>query len=821
MKPIVKQFKYGKHTITLETGAMGRQADAAVMASMDDTSVFVTVVGVKEAVEEDRDFFPLTVDYQEKSYAAGRIPGGYFKREGRPSEGETLIARLIDRPIRPLFPDGFTNDVQIIATVVSANPEIPTDIISIIGTSAALAISGIPFNGPIGAARVGYIDGKYVLNPLRSEMPESRLDLVVAGTEPAVLMVESEADILPEETMLGAVMYGHEQMQTVIRNINEFAAEVNKTPWDWTAPEVDTALQSRIAELAGEELGNAYRITDKLQRQNAVAVIKNNVIAALKAEAEAAGTEVNEFRASEYFHALEKKIVRTRVLNGEPRIDGRNTKMVRPLTIGTGLLPRVHGSALFTRGETQAMVTCTLASERDAQIIDELCGERVDRFMLHYNFPPYSVGEIGRIGSPKRREIGHGRLAKRGVSAVLPSKEEFPYTIRVVSEITESNGSSSMASVCGSSLALFDAGVPCKAAVAGIAMGLVKEGDKFQVLTDILGDEDHLGDMDFKVAGTTEGVTALQMDIKINGITKEIMQVALKQAHEARMHILSVMNKAIPEPRKEVSEFAPRVTTININPNKIKDVIGKGGAVIRAITEETGTTIDIGEDGVVKISSTDGSKARLAVERIEAIVAEVEIGKVYHGKVSKITDFGAFVTILPGKDGLVHISHISYDHVENVSDYLSEGQMVDVKVLEIDRQNRIKLSIKALMEPPAPAAEEKKEAAENKQEAPVEATEAVEAVAAEAAGQSVEQAPAQETAVESAQAEAPVEEKQVTVMDIAQAVEDVAQPDPEPEHEGAIAAGAAAMKDVVSVEATEPASEEKAVQSSEEEKAKE
>ena len=821
MKPIVKQFKYGKHTITLETGAMGRQADAAVMASMDDTSVFVTVVGVKEAVEEDRDFFPLTVDYQEKSYAAGRIPGGYFKREGRPSEGETLIARLIDRPIRPLFPDGFTNDVQIIATVVSANPEIPTDIISIIGTSAALAISGIPFNGPIGAARVGYIDGKYVLNPLRSEMPESRLDLVVAGTEPAVLMVESEADILPEETMLGAVMYGHEQMQTVIRNINEFAAEVNKTPWDWTAPEVDTALQSRIAELAGEELGNAYRITDKLQRQNAVAVIKNNVIAALKAEAEAAGTEVNEFRASEYFHALEKKIVRTRVLNGEPRIDGRNTKMVRPLTIGTGLLPRVHGSALFTRGETQAMVTCTLASERDAQIIDELCGERVDRFMLHYNFPPYSVGEIGRIGSPKRREIGHGRLAKRGVSAVLPSKEEFPYTIRVVSEITESNGSSSMASVCGSSLALFDAGVPCKAAVAGIAMGLVKEGDKFQVLTDILGDEDHLGDMDFKVAGTTEGVTALQMDIKINGITKEIMQVALKQAHEARMHILSVMNKAIPEPRKEVSEFAPRVTTININPNKIKDVIGKGGAVIRAITEETGTTIDIGEDGVVKISSTDGSKARLAVERIEAIVAEVEIGKVYHGKVSKITDFGAFVTILPGKDGLVHISHISYDHVENVSDYLSEGQMVDVKVLEIDRQNRIKLSIKALMEPPAPAAEEKKEAAENKQEAPVEATEAVEAVAAEATEQSVEQAPAQETAVESAQAEAPAEEKQVTVMDIAQAVEDVAQPDPEPEHEGAIAAGAAVMKDVVSVEATEPASEEKAVQSSEEEKAKE
>ena len=797
MKPIVKQFKYGKHTVTLETGAMGRQADAAVMASMDDTSVFVTVVGVKDAVGEDRDFFPLTVDYQERAYAAGRIPGGYFKREGRPSEGETLIARLIDRPIRPLFPEGFTNDVQVIVTVVSANPEIPTDIISIIGTSAALAVSGIPFNGPIGAARVGYINGSYVLNPLRSEMPESKLDLVVAGTEPAVLMVESEADILPEETMLGAVMYGHEQMQTVISSIKEFAAEVNKTPWDWKAPEVDVALKDKIAELASARLGDAYRITDKLERQNTVAAIKNDVLAALKADAEANGTELNELRACEYFHSLEKNIVRTSVLNGEPRIDGRNTKMVRPLTIGTGLLPRVHGSALFTRGETQAMVTCTLASERDAQIIDELCGERVDRFMLHYNFPPYSVGEIGRIGSPKRREIGHGRLAKRGVSAVLPSKEEFPYTIRVVSEITESNGSSSMASVCGSSLALFDAGVPCKAAVAGIAMGLVKEGDKFQVLTDILGDEDHLGDMDFKVAGTTEGVTALQMDIKINGITKEIMQIALKQAHEARMHILSVMNKAISAPRADVSEFAPRVTTMKINPNKIKDVIGKGGAVIRAITEETGTTIDISDEGIVKISSTDGTKARQAVEKIEAIVAEVEIGKVYHGKVSKITDFGAFVNILPGKDGLVHISHISYDRVENVSDYLKEGDMVDVKVLEIDRQNRIKLSIKALLEPPV--AEEKKE------EAPAaEAPVAPAADAAEAAPV-VEEAAAAAPAVEEA---APAEEsKPVTVVDIAAQVDSVAQADPEPEFDGAIAAGADSMKNVVSVEATEPAAE--------------
>lgn len=762
MKPTVKQFKYGRHTVTLETGAMGRQADGAVMASMDDTSVFVTVVGVKEAPGEDRDFFPLTVDYQERAYAAGRIPGGFFKREGRPSEAEILTARLIDRPIRPLFPEGFTNEVQIVATVVSANPEIPTDVISIIGTSAALAVSGIPFNGPIGAARVGYIDGAYVLNPLRSELPGSRLDLVVAGTGPAVLMVESEADILPEETMLGAVMYGHEQMQTVIAAIREFAAEVNKTPWDWKAPEEDGALRSRIAELASERLGEAYRVTDKLARQNAVAAIKDETLETLKAEAEGNGAELNARRASEYFHALEKSIVRTRVLNGEPRIDGRNTKMVRPLTVGTGLLPRVHGSALFTRGETQAMVTCTLASERDAQIVDELCGERIDRFMLHYNFPPYSVGEVGRIGSPKRREIGHGRLAKRGVSAVLPSLEEFPYTIRVVSEITESNGSSSMATVCGSSLALFDAGVPCKAAVAGIAMGLVKEGDRFQVLTDILGDEDHLGDMDFKVAGTAEGVTALQMDIKINGITREIMQTALRQAHEARLHVLSVMNRAISAPRADISEFAPRLTTIKIDPAKIKDVIGKGGAVIRSITDETGTVIDIGDDGTVKISSSDAGKARKAVEMIENITAEVEIGKVYHGKVSKITDFGAFVNILPGRDGLVHISHISWNRVENVSDYLKEGDSVDVKVLEIDRQNRIKLSIKALLEPPAAEAGAEKAAPAG--EAAEEAAPAAEAPAG------AEAAPAEPR-------------KDVTVVDIAGAVAETAEPDPDPEGE--------------------------------------
>ena len=723
VNPIVKQFKYGRHTITLETGAMGRQADAAVMASMDDTSVFVTVVGKKDKdpLTEDQDFFPLTVDYQERSYAAGRIPGGYFKREGRPSEGETLIARLIDRPIRPLFPDGFTNEVQVIVTVVSANPEIPTDIISLIGTGAALQISGIPFRGPVGAARVGYINGEYVLNPLKSEMPESKLDLVVAGTKPAVLMVESEAAILPEDTMLGAVMYGHEQMQVAIDAIVEFAAEVNKQPWDWQPPEVDEGLKNRIGELAGAALGDAYRITDKLERQNKIAEIRDSVIATLEGEAQGRGEELNKSRAGQYFHSLEKSIVRERVLNGEPRIDGRNTKMVRPLTVGTGLLPRVHGSALFTRGETQAMVTCTLASERDAQIIDELCGERTDRFLLHYNFPPYCVGEIGRIGSPKRREIGHGRLAKRGLTAILPDPETFPYTIRVVSEITESNGSSSMASTCGGSLALFDAGVPCKAAVAGIAMGLVKEGDRFQVLTDILGDEDHLGDMDFKVAGTSEGVTALQMDIKIEGITREIMQIALKQAHEARMHVLSVMNQALPAPRAEISQYAPRITTITISPDKIKDVIGKGGSVIRALTEETGTDINISDDGVVKIAAADGIRAKEAVRRIREITAEVEIGAVYHGTVTKVAEFGAFVNILPNKDGLVHISQIAWERIEDINKYIQVGQQVDVKVLALDRQGRIKLSIKELIpQPEAPEAPEASLEAEAVQPVPSE-----------------------------------------------------------------------------------------------------
>ena len=797
MNPIVKQFKYGRHTITLETGAMGRQADAAVMASMDDTSVFVTVVGKKDKdpLKEDQDFFPLTVDYQERSYAAGRIPGGYFKREGRPSEGETLIARLIDRPIRPLFPDGFTNEVQVIVTVVSANPEIPTDIISLIGTGAALQISGIPFRGPVGAARVGYINGEYVLNPLKSEMPESKLDLVVAGTKPAVLMVESEAAILPEDTMLGAVMYGHEQMQVAIDAIVEFAAEVNKQPWDWQPPEVDEGLKNRIGELAGAALGDAYRITDKLERQNKIAEIRDSVIATLEGEAQGRGEELNKSRAGQYFHSLEKSIVRERVLNGEPRIDGRNTKMVRPLTVGTGLLPRVHGSALFTRGETQAMVTCTLASERDAQIIDELCGERTDRFLLHYNFPPYCVGEIGRIGSPKRREIGHGRLAKRGLAAILPDPETFPYTIRVVSEITESNGSSSMASTCGGSLALFDAGVPCKAAVAGIAMGLVKEGDRFQVLTDILGDEDHLGDMDFKVAGTSEGVTALQMDIKIEGITREIMQIALKQAHEARMHVLSVMNQALPAPRAEISQYAPRITTITISPDKIKDVIGKGGSVIRALTEETGTDINISDDGVVKIAAADGIRAKEAVRRIREITAEVEIGAVYHGTVTKVAEFGAFVNILPNKDGLVHISQIAWERIEDINKYIQVGQQVDVKVLALDRQGRIKLSIKELIpQPEAPEASLEAEAVQpvpsedeinsmiNDDDAPESENQAQEAPAENVSEEAPAAEPVQDAAPENqeeAPAPAPADDGEPVFQPAPQATENQDQNQPE------------------------------------------
>nr|WP_105903265.1 polyribonucleotide nucleotidyltransferase [Vibrio gangliei] len=705
VNPIVKKFQYGNHTVTLETGVIARQATAAVMASMDDTSVFVSVVAKKEAVE-GQDFFPLTVNYQERTYAAGKIPGGFFKREGRPSESETLIARLIDRPIRPLFPDAFKNEVQVIATVVSANPNISPDIITMIGTSAALAISGVPFNGPIGAARVGHIDGQLVLNPSEKELEASRLDLVVAGTESAVLMVESEADNLTEEEMLAAVVYGHDQQQTVISAINEFAAEVATPAWDWVAPAENTELKDKIAALAEAKLVEAYQITEKMARYDRIHAIAAEVNEALLAENE----ELNLKEVHTIFHDLEKTVVRSRIIAGNPRIDGREKDMVRALDVRTGVLPRTHGSALFTRGETQALVTATLGTQRDAQIIDSLLGEKKDHFLLHYNFPPYCVGETGFVGSPKRREIGHGKLAKRGIQAVMPSVEEFPYTVRVVSEITESNGSSSMASVCGTSLALMDAGVPIKSSVAGIAMGLVKEGDDFVVLSDILGDEDHLGDMDFKVAGTNEGITALQMDIKIEGITKEIMQIALNQAQGARKHILSVMDEAISGAREEISEFAPRIHTMKISAEKIKDVIGKGGAVIRALTEETGTTIEIEDDGTIKIAATEGEAAKEAIRRIEEITAEVEVGRIYTGKVARLADFGAFVTILPGKDGLVHISQIADKRIEKVSDYLSEGQEVQVKVLEIDRQGRVRLSMKEAVEtteeaPAEPSAE--------------------------------------------------------------------------------------------------------------------
>ncbi|MGR5185601.1 polyribonucleotide nucleotidyltransferase [Photobacterium damselae] len=694
MNPIVKTFQYGNHTVTLETGVMARQATAAVMASMDDTSVFVSVVGKKEAVE-GQDFFPLTVNYQERTYAAGKIPGGFFKREGRPSEGETLTARLIDRPIRPLFPDAFKNEVQVIATVVSVNPNVSPDIITMIGTSAALAISGIPFNGPIGAARVGFINDQFVLNPSNVELEESRLDLVVAGTKDAVLMVESEADRLSEEQMLQAVVFGHDQQQTVINAINEFAAEVATPAWDWVAPEENTVLKNKIAELAEAKLVEAYQITEKMARYDRIHEIADEVNEVLLAE----DLEVNTKEVHTIFHDLEKTVVRRSIIVGNPRIDGREVDMVRALDVRTGVLPRTHGSSLFTRGETQALVTATLGTQRDAQIIDELTGEKKDYFLLHYNFPPYCVGETGFVGSPKRREIGHGRLAKRGIAAVMPSIDEFPYTVRVVSEITESNGSSSMASVCGTSLALMDAGVPIKSSVAGIAMGLVKEGDDFVVLSDILGDEDHLGDMDFKVAGTDDGITALQMDIKIEGITKEIMQIALNQAKGARMHILSVMDNAINAPRDDISEFAPRIHTMKINPEKIKDVIGKGGAVIRALTEETGTTIEIEDDGTVKIAATDGLQAKEAIRRIEEITADVEVGRIYTGKVTRIVDFGAFVSVIGTKEGLVHISQISQERVEKVSDYLKEGQEVPVKVLEIDRQGRIRLSMKEAVQP--------------------------------------------------------------------------------------------------------------------------
>ncbi|SQI43391.1 Polyribonucleotide nucleotidyltransferase [Leminorella richardii] len=702
LNPIVRQFKYGQRTVTLETGMMARQATAAVMVDMDGTSVFVTVVAAKKA-KEGQGFFPLTVNYQERTYAAGRIPGGFFRREGRPSEGETLIARLIDRPIRPLFADGFLNEVQVIATVVSVNPQVNPDIVAMIGASAVLTLSGVPFSGPIGAARVGYINDSYVLNPSIDELKESRLDLVVAGTEGAVLMVESEAELLTEEQMLGAVMFGHEQQQIVIENIKSLAAEAGKAKWEWKAPETNQTLFGQVDALSNARLSDAYRITDKQARYAQIDTIKADVTQALVAQ----DSTLSEGEIADMLGSIEKGIVRSRVLRGEPRIDGREKDMIRGLDVRTGVLPRTHGSALFTRGETQALVVATLGTARDAQIIDELTGERTDSFLFHYNFPPYSVGETGMVGSPKRREIGHGRLAKRGVLAVMPSQDEFPYTVRVVSEITESNGSSSMASVCGASLALMDAGVPVKAAVAGIAMGLVKEGDNFVVLSDILGDEDHLGDMDFKVAGSREGISALQMDIKIEGITREIMKVALNQAKGARLHILGVMEQAISGPRGDISEFAPRIHTIKINPEKIKDVIGKGGAVIRALTEETGTTIEIEDDGTVKIAAVDGDKAKHAIRRIEEITADVEVNRVYAGKVTRIVDFGAFVSIVGGKEGLVHISQIADKRVEKVSDYLQLGQEVQVKVMEVDRQGRIRLSIKeAMTASDAPAATE-------------------------------------------------------------------------------------------------------------------
>ncbi|BCV44119.1 polyribonucleotide nucleotidyltransferase [Shewanella algae] len=700
MNPIVKSFEYGQHTVTLETGVIARQADAAVLASMGDTTVLVTVVGKKEA-DPSRDFFPLTVNYQEKTYAAGKIPGGFFKREGRPSEDETLIARLIDRPIRPLFPEGFTNEVQVIITVVSVDPQIEPDIVAMIGTSAALAISGIPFNGPLGAARVGYINGEYVLNPGAELRENSQLDLVVAGTQSAVLMVESEAKALPEEVMLGAVVYGHEQQQVVVNAINELKAEAGKPAWDWTAPVANEELVAKVKALAEEGLTAAYQIIAKHERRDAVVEVKKAAIEKLLEE----NPELDQRELDGLLGSLEKKVVRSRIIKGMPRIDGREPDMVRALSVMAGVLPRTHGSALFTRGETQALVTCTLGTERDAQKIDSIMGERTNRFMLHYNFPPYSVGETGMVGSPKRREIGHGKLAWRGINAVMPSAEEFPYSVRVVSEITESNGSSSMASVCGTSLALMDAGVPIKTSVAGIAMGLVKEGDDFVVLSDILGDEDHLGDMDFKVAGTRDGVTALQMDIKIEGITKEIMEIALQQAYGARVHILNVMDQAIGSARDDISDHAPRITTIKINPEKIREVIGKGGATIRALTEETGTTIELEDDGTVKIASNNADATKEAIRRIEEITSEVEVGRIYKGKVIRIVDFGAFVNILPGKDGLVHISQIAEERVANVSDYLQLNQEVTVKVMEVDRQGRVRLSIKEAQQAAPEAAE--------------------------------------------------------------------------------------------------------------------
>lgn len=688
MNPIRKEFQYGDQTVTLETGEIARQADGAVMIDVGGTSLLVTVVGKKGAAGGD--FFPLTVNYQEKAYAAGKIPGGFFKREGRPSEQETLISRLIDRPIRPLFPEGYTNEVQIIATVVSLNPEVDTEIPAILGASAALAISGLPFNGPIGAANVGYKDGQYLLNASPEALKESDLILVVAGTAHAVLMVESEAKCLSEEVMLGAVLFGHEQMQTAINAINEFAAAVNRAPVEWIAPEPNYELNRLVVNEIEAAVKEAYSIPEKLVRQERLSEIRKAVIEKLTAENET----YEEAAIKIIIEQLEYDIVRSAILNDAQRIDGRPLDQVRPITVRTGVLPRTHGSALFTRGETQALVVATLGTARDAQVIDSLAGEYKEPFMLHYNFPPYSVGETGFVGSPKRREIGHGRLAKRGVLAVLPNMEEFPYSIRVVSEITESNGSSSMASVCGSSLALMDAGVPLSAPVAGIAMGLIKEGDRFAVLSDIMGDEDHLGDMDFKVAGSEQGITALQMDIKIQGITAEIMKTALAQAKAGRLHILGEMNKALAASRTEMSDFAPRIITFKIDPSKIREVIGKGGATIRSIVELTGAAVDLTDDGIVKIASVDKAAGEEAKRLILEITAEVEVGKIYEGKVIRLMDFGAFVAIMPGKDGLVHISQISDERVEKVSDRLKEGDVVKVKVLEIDKQGRVRLSIK-------------------------------------------------------------------------------------------------------------------------------
>ncbi len=697
MKAIKKSFPYGRHTVTLETGEIARQADGAVLVSMDDTVVLVTCVARTE-VKQGQDFFPLTVDYQEKSFAAGKIPGGFFKREGRPSEKEILTCRLIDRPLRPLFPDGFYNEVQIIATVLSCDPEIDPDIPAMIGASAAVMLSGLPFEGPIGAARVGYIDGQYVLNPSKTELQTtSQMDLVVAGTETAVLMVESEASELPEDVMLGAVVFGHDAQQAAINAILELADEAGKDPWDWTAPVPPQVLIDQISAMAANDVNEAFRIKSKSTRSQKLDEIKNRVVAALCTDAEGAP---DKNTVTSLLFNIEAKTVRGQILNGEPRIDGRDTRTVRPISIRQSVLPRTHGSALFTRGETQAIVVATLGTLKESQRIDALQGEYTDRYMFHYNFPPYSTGETGRVGTPKRREIGHGRLAKRALVAVLPSEAEFGYSMRVVSEITESNGSSSMASVCGGCLALMDAGVPIKAHVAGVAMGLIKEGNRFAVLTDILGDEDHLGDMDFKVAGTDKGITALQMDIKIMGITKEIMDVALKQAKEGRMHILGLMKQAVPSARGELSQFAPQIIKMKINPDKIREVIGKGGSVIQALTRETGTQIDIDDEGNISIACVSSEAGEAAKKRIEDIVAEVEIGRIYEGPVVRLLDFGAIVQLLPGKDGLLHISQIAHERVNAVADHLKEGQIVKVKVMEADDKGRVRLSMKALTEAP-------------------------------------------------------------------------------------------------------------------------